>query len=144
LDEGINMSLIKLTAVVAMGLSINMSMLADVNAASLSVKCLAASEAGNAKIVVRGTGLKGKYYVKVFSGKNTKQSEVKPALDGGVVDFKFDSDPEAVNAGAIEIPADFIKKRRVVGVIRKAGTHARIGGVISTCIARQPKAAVSP
>lgn len=138
------MNFIKLTAVVAIGLSINLSMFADVNAASLSVKCLAASGAGSAKIVVRGTGLKGKYYVKVFSGKNTKQSEEKPALNGGVVDFKFDSDPDAITAGATEISADFIKKRRVVGVIRKAGSHARIGGVISTCIAKKPKAVVSP
>jgi hypothetical protein len=140
----INMSLIKFTAVVAIGLSFNLSMLADVNAASLSVKCLAASGASSAKIGVRGTGLKGKYYVKVFSGKNTMQSEEKPALDGGVVDFKFDSDPDAINAGAIEIPADFIKKRRVVGVIRKAGTHARIGGVISTCKAKPPQPTTLP
>ncbi len=132
------MSFNKIIGLTIIYLALNLSVLADANAASFSVKCQAVRDRSSSKIVVRGTGLRGKYYVKVFSGGNTKQSEEKLTPDNGVVDFKFDSDLAYVNAGAIAIPPDFIKKRRVVGVIRKAGTHARIGGVISICKVKQP------
>jgi len=116
---------------------LNLSM-SEVNAASLSVKCLVFSGGSRSKVFVRGTGLKGHYYVKVFSGDADVLSGEKSTDSKGNVSFLFDSDPEVIstNPSATLIPPDLIKNKKVVGVIRKAFSHARIGGVIETCLPR--------
>jgi hypothetical protein len=110
----------------------------EVYAASLSVKCLVFNGGSRSKVFVRGTGLRGSYYVKVFSGDGDVLSGEKSTDSKGKIGFLFDSDPDVIstNPAATLIPPDFIKNKKVVGVIRKASSHARIGGVIETCLPR--------
>ncbi|ESS72496.1 hypothetical protein MGMO_55c00270 [Methyloglobulus morosus KoM1] len=129
----------KKSAIIAlMFLAFNLCTLGEVNAASLGVKCLVFNGGSRSKILVRGTGLKGRYYVKVYSGETAIQSGEKATDSKGAIGFVFDSDPDVISANpsATPIPPDFIKNKKAVGVIRKAGTHARIGGVIEMCLPR--------
>jgi hypothetical protein len=107
------------------------------NAASLTVQC----KIGGARssVAMRSTGMKGKYFVKIFSGDSEVQSVVKVANSKGVIDFRFDSSDAVIqqNQGITKIESDFIKKRSVVGVMRKAATHAHVGGVSTTCKSRK-------
>jgi hypothetical protein len=125
----------KIVLFVLISLAFNLSFGANANAGSLSLTCRIGSDGTRSVIKMHGTGLKGKYYAKIFSGDNFKQSEDKVADGSGVIDFKLDSDPNFIanNPGMIEIPSDFIQKREVAGVLRRAGTFARIGAIRTRC-----------
>lgn len=114
---------------------LNLSGIGNVEAASISVDCEINKNFGvisRSRIIVRGgEDLKGKYYVRVVSGGNIKQSTLKVADNKGMVNFFFDSSPN--NVGVTEIPATFIKRATVVGVLRKAVTHGRMGAIRATC-----------
>jgi hypothetical protein len=114
---------------------LTMSFFTEVNAASINLSCRIGSGGSRSVIKLRGTGMKGKYYAKIFSGENMMQAEDKFANSNGVIDFKFDSDPKILTnfPYTTEITTNFIEKREVVGVLRKAGSLARIGAVRTTC-----------
>jgi hypothetical protein len=118
-------------------LALSLDVTSVANAASLTVQC----KIGGARssVAMRSTGAKGKYFVKIFSGDSEIQSVEKVANSKGVIDFKFDSSDTFIqkNQGIIKIETDFIKKRSIVGVMRRAGTNAHIGGVSTTCRSRK-------
>jgi hypothetical protein len=116
-------------------LVLNLCTLAGVDAASLNVSCQVGGGGSRSSIKVRGAGLKGNYYVRVFSGENIVKTEEKLSGDNGVIEFRFDSalDFIANNPSTIEIAPNFIKKRAVVGVLRKGGSRARVGAVRAKC-----------
>jgi hypothetical protein len=121
----------------ALILAFSLDVTSVANAASLTVQC----KIGGARssVAMRSTGMKGKYFVKIFSGDLEIQSIEKVANNKGVIDFRFDSSDAIIqqNQGITKIGADFIKKRSVVGVMRKAGSHAHVGGVSTTCKSRK-------
>jgi hypothetical protein len=121
----------------ALILALSLDVTSVANAASLTVQC----KIGGARssVAMRSTGAKGRYFVKIFSGDSEIQSVEKVANSRGIIDFKFDSNDAFIqkNQGIIKIESDFIKKRSVVGVMRKAGTHAHVGGVSTTCKSRK-------
>jgi membrane carboxypeptidase/penicillin-binding protein PbpC len=121
----------------ALILALSLDVTSVANAASLTVQC----KIGGARssVAMRSTGMKGKYFVKIFSGDAEMQSIEKVANNKGVIDFRFDSSDSFIqqNQGITKIQPDFIKKRSVVGVMRKAATHAHVGGVSTTCKSRK-------
>jgi hypothetical protein len=125
----------KIVSCFLISLVFNLGLWADASAGSLSLTCRTGGNGTRSAIKLRGTGLRGKYYAKIFSGDNFKQAEEKAVDANGVIEFKFDSDPTIIanNPGTIEIVPDFIKQKEVVGVLRRAGTFARIGGMRSRC-----------
>ena len=116
-------------------LTLNLNFLGNSGAASLDLTCRVSSEGTLSMIKLNGTGLSGKFYAKIISGENFTQTEVKTANKRGNIEFKFHNDPNYVanNPGTDKILPDFIKQSEVVGIIRKAGTHARIGGIRAKC-----------
>lgn len=127
------MPFIKKVSLIATFLMFNLSGIGNVEAAALGVDCEISRGTGilnRSRIIVRGGDLIGKYYVRVISGGIIKQSTSKVADNKGMVNFIFDSTPKA---GITAIPATFIKKATVVGVLRKALTNARIGALRATC-----------
>jgi hypothetical protein len=125
----------KLTLLAVITSALNLCMLTDVNAASLNVSCQVGGGGSRSSIKVRGAGLKGNYYVRVFSGENIVKTEEKLTGDNGVIEFRFDSDSDFItnNPSTIEIAPNFIKKRAVVGVLRRGGSRARVGAVRTKC-----------
>jgi hypothetical protein len=116
-------------------LVLNLGFWADTNAASLNLTCRVGIGGTRSIIRMHVSGLKGKYYAKVFSGENIMQSEDQTTDAKGSFDFKFHSDPSFItsNPDSIKIAPDFIVKREVIGVLRKAETHARIAAIRARC-----------
>jgi hypothetical protein len=116
-------------------LTLSLSFLGNSSAASLDLTCRVSSEGTISTVKLNGTGLSGKYYAKIFSGENVVQTDAKMANKRGSLEFKFHTDPDYVanNPGTDKILTDFITRREVVGILRKAGTHARIGGIRAKC-----------
>lgn len=116
-------------------IALNLCILTDVNAASLNVTCQVGSGGSRSSIKVRGTELKGNYYVRIFSGEEAIRTEDKATSSKSVIEYRFDSDSGyiASHPGTLAIAPDFIKKRGVVGVLRKVGTNARLGAVRTRC-----------
>jgi hypothetical protein len=124
----------KVTGLVVTALALNLSILAHVNAATVSVKC-EATGTSRSRITVTGAGLSGSYFARVYSYSlgAWKISRMKRTNAKGVVVFSFDSEPISINAGATAIPANFNKAGKVAGTIRRAETKALIGGVGAFC-----------
>jgi len=113
-------------------LALNMVILADANAAGVTVKCEVSSS--RSKASVAGIHLSGRYVAKLSSGGKTVQS--KPLAADRLtheVEFDFDSNPKDIAAGAAAIPANFIKNAKVVGGVYVASTGALIGQVGASC-----------
>lgn len=106
----------------------------SVNAASFLVDCKVGN--GRSSIVVKSTGMRGTFYAQVQSEEGVLPifSENKKTNRKGVVEFRFDSDLTA-NPNAQLIAFDFIKKRQVAVVLRKADTNAYKAGAIEKCTA---------
>lgn len=103
---------------------------------SLSVICqVGTPKTPFSRILVRATGLKGSYYATVFSGGDSVQSEETPAKGNGLIQFKFDS---VLKPNAASLPEDFIKRKTVIGVLRNAETHVRIGAIRTQCRSKKP------
>lgn len=117
-------------------LAVNLSLLADVNAAAMRITCEV--RAGKrSKISVDGYGVSGRYYARAYSGGVwTRPSRVLMANANHQVEFDFDSDPGDIREGATAIPYNFIKGAKIVGSIRKYGTNALIGSMAATCRSR--------
>jgi hypothetical protein len=134
----------KIASFALTALALNLGIVADVKAATTSVKCEVRS--GRAKISVDGAGLGNALYrAKVKSGiaaavfskiPSTRPVRVQRPI-GGQVEFDFDSNPADVRAGATAIPSTFIKNRNVVGsiyIINTNGIPVRlVGSVASVC-----------
>lgn len=116
-------------------IALNLILPANVNAGSLNLACRVDGNGTRSIIRMYATGLKGKYYAKVFSDDNVMSADAKPAKRNGVIEFRFDSEPTviATKPGTIAIAPDFIKEREVAGVLRKAGTRARMGAIRADC-----------
>lgn len=126
------MNFIKVAGLAITTLALNLGILGDVDAASVSVKCEIRGTS-RSKISVDGAGLTGKYYARAYSGGVWKTSKVKATDASHEVEFDFDSNSNDIKAGAVAIPATFIKGRKAIGSIRRAGTNALIGTVGATC-----------
>ena len=113
-------------------LALTLSLLGDANAASVSAKCEVRGTS-RSRISVDGAGLRGSYFARVYSGGVWKSSKVKSTDSDNEVEFDFDSKPDDIKAGATAIPANFIKSAKVIGTIRKSGSNALIGSVITNC-----------
>jgi hypothetical protein len=135
------MALKKIVLYFLISLVFNLSLWADASAGSLSLTCRIGGNGTRSTIKLRSTGLRGEYYAKIFSGDNFKQAEDKAADANGVIEFKLDSDPAIIanNPGTIEIAPDFVTKREVAGILRRAGTFARIGAIRTRCKAIRPQ-----
>jgi hypothetical protein len=125
----------KVAGLAVTALALNLSILGDVNAASIRVKC-EVRDTSRSKVSVDGAGLSGKYFARVYSGGIWKSSRVKAANSSHEVEFDFDSNSNDIKAGATAIPATYIKGGKVVGSIRRAGTNALIGSVGAACRVR--------
>lgn len=103
---------------------------------SLSVVCqVGTPKAQFSRILVRATGLKGSYYATVFSGGNSVQSENIAAKGNGLIQIKFDS---VLKPNTTSVLEDFIKRKTVIGVLRNAESHARIGAIRTQCSTKKP------
>lgn len=122
----------KVAGLILTGVALNLSMLADVNAAAAGVKCQVSTS--RSKIFVSGGGLSGTVYARVTSGAAIKYSRNKAADANGAVGFGFDSNQANITVGATKIPATFIKGGKVNAQIRRTGTNALIGYVNATCL----------
>ncbi|MBM4208701.1 MAG: hypothetical protein FJ190_12135 [Gammaproteobacteria bacterium] len=87
---------------------------------------------GRSSIFVKSVGTKGAFYVQVISGDEMFTSQDKTANKNGIVTFRFDSDL-AVNPKADPIPFNFIRKREVAVVMRKAQSNAHKAGTSARC-----------
>jgi hypothetical protein len=126
----------KIVGLAVTALALNLIILADANAATISVKCEVRGTS-RSKISVDGAGLTGTFYARVTSGVVTKQSKATMIADSShEVEFDFDSNPNDVKAGATAIPAAFIKSNKVIGYIRRSGTNAIVGAIGATCKAK--------
>jgi hypothetical protein len=107
----------------------------EANAASLDINCRVVAGGVRSAIKLFATGLNGQYYAKVISGNNIMQTEAKTTNGKGIVGFTLHSDLNYVigHRGTLHIAPDFIKKRDVVGILRKAGTNARVGAIRAKC-----------
>lgn len=131
----ISLSINKAVSLAFLKAALILGALGVANASSYSVQCKIGSS--RSSVAVRGAGLNGKYFAKIISGEQELLSEEKATNGRHVVDFRFDSDVNAINGGAISIPTDFINNRTVVGIMRKADTNAFMGGVRATCTTRK-------
>lgn len=118
------------------------------NAVSLTVQCKVTKDVfGNQRsiVAVRGTKLKGKYYLTVFSGEVHERSKIKRTDNEGKIDFRFDSDISYLTAhpSADQIGSGFIVKRRVVAVLRNASSGAHMGGIDTDCKNIRPRTVVA-
>ena len=129
------MALKKIVLLALVSMALNMGWWADANAGSLSLTCRIDGHGTRSVIKLRGTGLRGKYYAKLFSGDNFMQAQDRAVDSNGVIEFKFDSDPNVIanNPSATEIAPNFITKKEVAGVLRRTGTFARIGAIRTRC-----------
>ena len=104
----------KLTGLAVTTLALNLSILGDVNAASVDVKCEVRS--GRSKISVDGAGYgAGLYRSSVKSGTATVWSKVFKRPAAGEVQYDYDTNPADVRAGATYVPPTYIKGRTVYG-----------------------------
>lgn len=100
-------------------LILNVSFLADANAASIRLTCEKRDD--RSKISVDGRNVPaGQYRAKVKSGTKVKNSPLQQAI-GDEVEFDFDSDPGDVAAGAVKIPVNFIGKKVTAWIIDEDG-----------------------
>jgi hypothetical protein len=107
-------------------LTLNLSILSDVNAASVEVKCEARG-ASRSKVSVDGRGFgAGLYRALSQSGTGAKWSKVLLRPVAGEVEFDFDSNPTDVRAGATAIVPTFIKNGVVKGKIYSYNSLTRI------------------
>jgi hypothetical protein len=116
-------------------LALNLSLLADVNAASLGVKCEVQN--GRSKVSVDGSGLRGSFQATVTSGGVTVTS-VPQAADPVTreVEFDFDSNRADIAAGATAIPRTFIKNAQVTGSIYVVNGTSPVASVATVCKTR--------
>jgi hypothetical protein len=103
-----------LTGLAVTTLALNLSILGDVNAASVGVKCEVRS--GRAKISVDGAGYgAGLYRARVEkSGTALVWTKNLKRPVAGEVEFDYDSNRADIGAGATAIPATYIKNGTVV------------------------------
>lgn len=115
----------------------NLFVLTKATAATVSTSCVyMASGVPRSIVVVKGKGMRGKFYARVYS--LTEQtwviSEIKKSAGRrGFVTFVFDSDPEAIAKGATAITPNFNKNEEVAGTLRDAETNGRIGLATADC-----------
>ncbi|CAG7856470.1 hypothetical protein MCAMS1_00967 [biofilm metagenome] len=128
----------KIVILLLMSFVVNLSLLTNAFAASsISTSCVyVANGVPRSTVIVRGKGMRGKFYARIFS--LTEQNWVisktrKSAGKRGSVKFVFDSDPEAIAKGATEISANFNKNEEVAGTLRDADTNGRIGLATADC-----------
>ena len=132
-----NQIAVKTNARILLVLALGWFACSNTYADSLSVACqVGIPKSSVSRILVRASGLKGSYYVTVFSGGDSVQSESRPAKGNGLIQFKFDS---VLKPNAVSLPENFIKRKTVTGVLRNAETHARIGAIRTQCILKKPK-----
>ncbi len=126
----------KIIGLVVTTLALNIIILGDVNAASVTAKCTV--KANRSKISVDADGLgNGSYRASARSGTSAAvySKNLKTPV-GDEVEFDFDSNTADIKAGATAIPVNFIKGNRVVGNIYKrnsTGTLSLVGSVGATC-----------
>lgn len=112
------MNLKKIVGLALTTLALNISILGNVNAASIDVKCEARG-LSRSKLSVDGAGLAaGLYRASVSSG--TAAAIFSKALQrpvNGEVEFDYDSNVADIRAGATTVPSTFIKNRTVTGKI---------------------------
>ncbi len=125
----------KLIGLALIGLVLNFFVSGYADAASLFAECKVGN--GRSTVAVRSLGIKGKFYVLVFSGEeNNALSSPKRAIKNRV-DFLFDSDPVFLADNpepiAFKIEPKFILKREVAVVIRNAETNEHMGGIRIKC-----------
>jgi hypothetical protein len=149
MKQEITLSIYKAVCFMVLNLAFMLSVMGIAKAESLTVQCKVFKDGfGNQHsiIAVRSTGIRGKYYVKVVSGGSEMVSGVKRTNKKNVVDFRFDSDfSNFVNhPDTTQIPSDFIKKRKVAGIMRKADNNAYLGGVSTTCTTKKVRTPISP
>ena len=142
LSEGIKLIRNSIFHVVC--LTICLFCVSSANAGSLTVQCKVTKDVfGNQRsvIAVRSVGLKGEYYVTVFSGEFKEKSIIKKTNQEGKVDFRFDSDLSYLSTHPTtdQIGSEFIVNRRVVAVLRNADTNAHMGGIDTNCKNAKPK-----
>lgn len=126
------MNLKKVIGLTLATVALNSLILADANAASVSVKCEVRNN--RSKASVDGAGLRGKYVATLTSGGKTITSQPLSADPvSREVEFDFDSNRNDILDGATAIPANFIKKTKVAGGIYVASTGALIGKVGADC-----------
>ncbi len=111
-----------------------LTLLEDVNAASISVKCERRGTT-RSKISVDGYGLTGAFFAVVYSPPGTAiRSKVNQTADSShEVEFDFDSYPPDIAAGATKISPAFIKNNTVYGYIRRAKDGVPVGSMKATC-----------
>jgi hypothetical protein len=120
------MNLKKVAGLAVTALALNLSILGDVNAASVEVKCEARG-ASRSKVSVDGRGFgAGLYRALAQSGAGAKWSKALLRPLAGEVEFDFDSNPADVRAGATAIVPTFIKNGAVTGKIYSYNSRTRI------------------
>lgn len=133
------MALKKAIAAIITVLAVTMGILADANAASVTVKCETRGTT-RSKISVDGTGLVGTYYALVYSPgsiPSTVQSKASKTAVSGEVEFDFDSNPADIAAGATKISPTFIKNHTVIGQIRRTSDKVLFGSMkVTNCAAK--------
>jgi hypothetical protein len=112
---------------------LNLSVTVDVNAAGLGVWCQVRG-LERSKVNVKGRGLRGKYFAKIYSGGVWVKSGVKAAVKRQV-EFEFDSHDEG--PGVTLISPTYIKDLKVLGVIRDAKSKRLIGKIGNSCEFRE-------
>ncbi len=125
----------KIVGLTMTALALNLSLLADVNAASVDVKCEVRN--GRSKVSVDGSGLSGTFQATVTSGGVTVKSAPQAADPvSREVEFDFDSNRADIAAGATAIPRTFIQNSRVTGSIFVVNGTTPVASVATTCRAR--------
>ncbi len=130
------MNIKKIAGIGLTALALNLSLLADANAATIDVKCEVRS--GRSKISVDGKGYAAGYYrARVASGAGVVWAKAFKRPVAGELEFDFDSNPADIRAGATAISAAFIKNRAVNGRIyfynSSTRTYALRSSVTDSC-----------
>ncbi|MEQ1739665.1 MAG: hypothetical protein ABL884_07135 [Methyloglobulus sp.] len=127
----------KIAGLVISILALNMGILEDASAASISVKCETRGTS-RSKASVDGAGLTGTFYAILYSpGSGAVKSKApKTANVSHQVEFDFDSYPPDIAAGATKISPTFIKNKTVYGYIRRVSNNYLEGVMKATCQAK--------
>lgn len=123
----------KIVGLAVTTLALNMSILGDINAASVDLKCEVRG-ANRSKISVKGAGLgAGLYITSVKSGAGAEvfaKAHQRPVK--AEIETDYDSNPNDIAAGATAIPRTFIKNGTVRGRIYRYNSTTRLHELLAS------------